>query len=66
MSLVLYLTVRCTGFLFFFNLPNPSSRAMALGLAQSLTEISARNLLGGKAWPARKADKLTAIYELIV
>jgi hypothetical protein len=39
---------------------------MALGLAQFLTEISDRNLTGGKAWPARKADKLNAIYEPIV
>jgi hypothetical protein len=31
---------------FFFNLPNPSSCTMALG---------------GKGWPVRKADNLTAI-----
>jgi hypothetical protein len=31
----------------FFNLPNPSSRTMALGLTQPLTELSNRNLLGG-------------------
>jgi hypothetical protein len=31
----------------FFNLPNPSSRTMALGSAQPLTEISTRNLPGG-------------------
>jgi hypothetical protein len=30
----------------FFNLPNPSSRAMALGFTQLLTEMSTRNLLG--------------------
>jgi hypothetical protein len=35
---------------FFFNLRNPSSRAMALGLTQPLTEMSARNLPEGKAW----------------
>jgi hypothetical protein len=48
-----------TGFL--FNLPNPSNRTMALGLTQSLTEISTRNLPEGKGEPARKADFLTAI-----
>jgi hypothetical protein len=29
---------------------------MALVLTHSLIEISARHLLGGKGWPARKAD----------
>jgi hypothetical protein len=29
------------------NLPNPSSRSMALGSTQPLTEMSTRNLLGG-------------------
>jgi hypothetical protein len=38
---------------------------MDLGLTQSLTEMSTRNLLWGKGRPARKAD-LTAIYEPIV
>jgi hypothetical protein len=51
---------------FFFNLPNPSSRTMALGSTQPLTEISARNLPGSKGRPARKADNLTAICELIL
>jgi hypothetical protein len=36
----------------YFNLPNPSSRIMALGLTQPLTEMSTRNLPGGKGWPA--------------
>jgi hypothetical protein len=31
----------------FFNLPNPSSRTMALGSTQPLTEMSTRNLRGG-------------------
>jgi hypothetical protein len=31
----------------FFNLLNPSSRTMALGSTQPLTEMSARNLPGG-------------------
>jgi hypothetical protein len=38
---------------------------MALGLTQRLTEMSTRNLPGGKGQPARKAD-LTAICEPIV
>jgi hypothetical protein len=51
---------------FFFNLPNPSSRTKALGLTRPLTEMSIRNLPGGKGRPARKADNLTAICEPIV
>jgi hypothetical protein len=47
------------------NLPNPSSSTMALGLTNPLTEMSTRNLLGGKGRPARKADNLTAICERI-
>jgi hypothetical protein len=47
----------------FINLPNPSSRTMALGLTQRLAETSTRNLPGGKKRPARMADKLAAIYE---
>jgi hypothetical protein len=47
----------------FFNLPNPSSRTMALGSTQPLTEMSTRNLPGGKKRPARKADNLAAIYK---
>jgi hypothetical protein len=31
----------------FFNLPNPSSRTVALGSTQSLIEMSARILPGG-------------------
>jgi hypothetical protein len=33
---------------------------MALGSTQALTEMSTRNLPGGKGRPVRKADKLTA------
>jgi hypothetical protein len=51
---------------FFFNLPNPSSRNMALGSTQPLTELSTRNIPGGKGRPARKADNLTAMCEPIV
>jgi hypothetical protein len=47
----------------FFNWPNPSSRTMALGSTQPLTEMSTRNLPGGKERPAHKPDNLTAIYE---
>jgi hypothetical protein len=50
----------------FFNLPNPSSRIMTLESTQPLTEMSTRNLPGGKRQPARKADNLTAICEPIV
>jgi hypothetical protein len=39
---------------------------MALGSTQPLTEMSARNLPGGKGRPVRKTDNLTAIYEPIV
>jgi hypothetical protein len=49
----------------FFNWPNPSSRTMTLGSTQTLTEMSTRNLPGGKGGPARKAD-LTAVCEQIV
>jgi hypothetical protein len=38
----------------FFNLPNPSSLTMALGLTQPLTEMSTRNIPGGKGQPARR------------
>jgi hypothetical protein len=47
----------------FFNLPNPFNRTMTLGSTQPLTEMSTKNLLGGKKRPARKADNLAAIYE---
>jgi hypothetical protein len=42
-----------------FNWPNASSHTMALGSTQPLTEMSTRNLLGGKGQPARGADNLT-------
>jgi hypothetical protein len=42
----------------FFNLPNPSSRIMALGSTKPLTEMSTRNLPGGKKRPACRADNL--------
>jgi hypothetical protein len=49
----------------FFNSPNHSNRTMALGSTQPLTEMSTRNLPGGKGRPARGVD-LTAICEPIV
>jgi hypothetical protein len=39
---------------------------MALGSTLPLTEMSIRNLHGGKGRPARKAHNLTAICEPIV
>jgi hypothetical protein len=48
---------------FFLNLPYPSSRTMVLGSTQPLTEMSTRNVPGGKNWPARRADNLAAICE---
>jgi hypothetical protein len=49
-----------------FNWPNPSSRTMTLRSTQPLTEMSTRNLPGGKGRPTSKADNLTAICESIV
>jgi hypothetical protein len=45
---------------------NPSSRTIALGSSQRLTEMSKRNLSGGRGRPARKIDNLTAICKRIV
>jgi hypothetical protein len=39
---------------------------MVLVSIQSLTEMSTRNIPGGKGRPARKADNLTAICESIL
>jgi hypothetical protein len=39
---------------------------MAQGSTQPLTEMSTRNLAGGKGRPARGADNLIAICEPIV
>jgi hypothetical protein len=47
----------------FFNWPNPSSGIMAMGSTRPLTDISTRNLPGGKGRPKCKADNLTAICE---
>jgi hypothetical protein len=51
----------------FFELPNPSSRIMALGVTQPLTEMSTRKSFWvSKERPVRKADNMTAICEPIV
>jgi hypothetical protein len=39
---------------------------MVLESTQPLAKLSTKNLLGGKERPARKADNLTAIRELII
>jgi hypothetical protein len=49
-----------------FYLPNPSSRIMVLRSTTPLTQMSTKNLPGGKRRPVRKADKSTAICEPIV
>jgi hypothetical protein len=36
---------------------------MVMGSTQPLTEMSTRNLPGGKGRPERKSDSLTAIFE---
>jgi hypothetical protein len=43
-----------------------SSRPMALGSTQPLTEMSTRNLTRGKGRPARRADNINEICEPIV
>jgi hypothetical protein len=50
----------------FFNWPTPSNRTMGLGSTQPLTEMSTRNIPGGKVRPARGSDNITAICEPIV
>jgi hypothetical protein len=52
--------------IFFFNLPNHSSRTMALGSTQPLTEMNTRNVPEGKKRPARRAGNLAVICEPIV
>jgi hypothetical protein len=46
-----------------FNLPNASNRIITLRSSQPLTEMSIRNLPGGKKRPACKADELVAVCE---
>jgi hypothetical protein len=50
----------------FFNSTDPSSLTKALGSTQPLTEMSTRNLPGGKGRPAHKADNITASRDPIV
>jgi hypothetical protein len=47
----------------FFNLPNPSSRTIALGSTQPLTEMSTGNLPVDKGRPTCKAENLTECLE---
>jgi hypothetical protein len=49
-----------------FNLLNPSSRIMALGSTQPVTEMSTGNIPGAKGRPARKPDNLTVNCKSIV
>jgi hypothetical protein len=46
-----------------FSLSNCSSHTMALGSTKPLTEMSTRNLPGGKKRPAHRADELATICE---
>jgi hypothetical protein len=46
------------------NWPNPSSCTMAMELPQPLTEMSTRNLPGGKGWPALENVKLENVGPL--
>jgi hypothetical protein len=50
----------------FFNIPNPSSRTLAMWSPQPLTEMSTRNHPSGKMWSVRKSDNLIAICEPII
>jgi hypothetical protein len=45
---------------------NPSSCTMALGSTQPLTEMSTRNLPGGKWLLVHEADNLTTICEFFL
>jgi hypothetical protein len=47
----------------FCNLPNRSSRNMALRSIQPLIEMITRNFPGGKKLPARKTGNLATTYE---
>jgi hypothetical protein len=50
----------------FYNLLNPSSGTLALGLL-ILTEMSTRNLPGGvEGWPGHQVDSITTICEQVV
>jgi hypothetical protein len=50
----------------FFSCLNHSSRTFAQGSTEPLTDMSTKNLPGGKGRPARKADSHAAICEPIV
>jgi hypothetical protein len=50
----------------FFDLPNPSSRTMALGSTDPLTEMNTTNLPGSELRPGREGDNLTTICQPII
>jgi nitrous oxide reductase accessory protein NosL len=50
----------------FFNVPNPSSRIMALGSIQPITKMSTKKVPGGKMRPESRADNLAAIFVMNV
>jgi hypothetical protein len=52
--------------IFFSIYVNTCRHTMALGSTKPLTEMSTRNLPGGKGRPARKTNNLTAICKQIV
>jgi hypothetical protein len=64
--LVEALCYKVEGCEFESRLDHSFSRTMGLWSTQPLTEMSTRNLPGGKRRPTRKADNLTAICEPIV
>jgi hypothetical protein len=48
-----------------FNLPNPPSRTVTLGLTQPLTEMNTTNLSsGGEAMPTRKATSPPSVSRM--
>jgi hypothetical protein len=46
--------------------PNTFGSTMSLGLTQPVTDLSTKNLRGGKGQLERKVDNFNAIYEPIV
>jgi hypothetical protein len=53
-------------YIYFFNLPNPPSRVMALGLTQRLIEMATRRSFWRVERGRRVADNLTAVREPII
>jgi hypothetical protein len=52
--------------IFFFDLPNSSSRIVTLKLTRPLTEMHFMNVPGGKARPVVNAYNVTTVYESAV